>query len=210
MFDFKHSYDKSWGKYKAKTKPSPGNHEYYTPGATGYFKYFSVRRYYSFNIGTWHLISLNSNIPLGEGTPQNNWLEKDLAAHQGSCVLAYWHHPRYSGGTYFPGLRFVRPLWKDLLRAHADLVLNGHDHSYQRYARMDNSGDIKARGLRQFIVGTGGKEHYQMKNNNPPGLRFADDTHFGVLKLTLHRGSYNWRFVAPNGSVKDSGRRRCV
>jgi hypothetical protein len=224
---FRQSYGITWGKHKSVTAPVPGNHEYRTADAQGYFSYFGARAgsvgkgYYSFNLGSWHLIALNSGgtakgnagsdnvVATAEGSAQNNWLERDLARNSRRCTLAYWHHPFYSAGKYRGGYQYIAgPLWSDLVSARADVVLNGHDHNYQRWAKMGNSGR-SPNGIREFVVGTGGRNHYGI-TATPAGLQYSRGDRFGVLRLRLHAGSYRWSFVAGNGDVLDSGSARCV
>ena len=207
---FAGSYDLSWGAYKSVTSPIPGNHEYKTPGAAGYYSYFNnPPAYYSYDLGDWHLIALNSQVPTAEGSAQNNWLENDLAANPAQCTLAYMHFPRYTAGEYAPGFTKVKPLWVDLLKARADVVLAGHDHSYQRWAQMNNAGAASATGIRSFVVGTGGKSHYPLTVANPL-LQASDVQNFGVLRMTLEPGSYGWQFVGESEQILDSGTAACV
>ncbi len=210
LADFQSFYDASWGAFKSTTHPAPGNHEYNTANAAGYYTYFGPRAgaasrgYYSFRIGAWHLIALNSNCArvggCGPGSPQETWLRADLSAHRGSCTLAYWHHPRFSSGGHGDQLQ-VDPLWQALADAHADVVLAGHDHDYERFGPVD--------GIRSFVVGTGGR--------NLTGFKKTPDRHsevrllkFGVLDLALRDGGYSWRFLAaPGGATLDSGTASC-
>jgi hypothetical protein len=212
---FQKSYDPSWGRVKSITAPVAGNHEYNTSGAKGYYDYFGAlagardKGYYSYDIGAWHLIALNSNISRDSGSSQLTWLTRDLAANASKkCVLAYWHHPRFSGGKYGANTT-VQPFWKALYDAGADVVLTGHDHGYQRFAPLDASGrKDAARGVRQFVSGAGGRNHYPMGTSS---LREAanDDT-FGVLKLTLHADSYDWKFEPEAGRTwSDTGTQAC-
>ena len=213
--DYVAAYDPTWGQHKSITAPVPGNHEYHQSGAAGYFDYFGTRAgprgkgYYSYNLRAWHLVALNSSVPMREGSPQNNWLEQDLAANRAACTLTYFHHPRYSAGKYAPGIPSVKPLWTDMLADRVDVTLAGHDHQYQRWTAMGNAGTASAAGVRQFIVGTGGRSHYGI-TTSPAGLQKAHSTSFGVLRMVLHAGSYDWEFAAEDGTVKDSGTARCV
>ncbi|MBX6341588.1 MAG: metallophosphoesterase, partial [Thermomicrobiaceae bacterium] len=219
LSDFEQSYDRTWGRVKAITHPVPGNHEYGTRGAAGYFSYFGPaagdpgRGYYSFDVGAWHLIALNSNCQrvggCAPGSPQEEWLRADLAAHPTRCTLAYWHHPRFSSGQHGNNEQ-VDALWQDLYRAGAEIVLAGHDHDYERLAPMDAQGNRDdARGIREFVVGTGGKNHYGFERILPTSeVRNADA--FGVLTLTLHPTGYEWKFVAePGSSFSDAGSGVC-
>ena len=223
---FQSFYDPTWGRMKSVTYPVPGNHEYHVVGAPGYYEYFgdgatpldpacrvNCRGYYSFDLGDWHLIALNSNCSAvggcGAGSPQEQWLRQDLAASGASCTIAYWHHPLYTSGRYAPGISSVRPLYQALYEAGADVVLSGHDHNYERFARQNPNGVGDPRGIRQFVVGTGGKSHYAQSAPiaNSEALQ---STVYGVLKLTLHPGTYDWEFVPEAGATfADSGSDTC-
>jgi Calcineurin-like phosphoesterase len=217
--DFAECYNPSWGQFKARTRPSPGNHEYETAGASGYFGYFGTAAgdpqegYYSYDLGSWHVISLNSNCSFvggcAPGSPQEQWLKADLAAHSNACTLAYWHHPRFSSGIHGDDSS-VAPFWDDLYQAGAEVVLNGHDHDYERFAPLNPSGQTDpAQGIRQFTVGTGGAEFTEFKSINPTSEVQIAGTN-GVLKMTLHPDGYDWMFVtAPNGIEADTGSASC-
>jgi hypothetical protein len=219
LSQFQNSYDLSWGRVKSMTHPAVGNHEYGTAGAAGYFDYFGpaagdrTKGYYSFDIGSWHLIALNSNCAqvsgCGAGSPQERWLRSDLAAHQATCTLAYFHHARFSSGPHGNNSS-VQPLWQALYEADADVVLSGHDHDYERFAPQDPAGNAdSARGIREFVVGTGGKSHYALTARKANSELFNGDT-YGVLKLTLRDGAYDWKFVPEAaGSFTDSGSDAC-
>jgi acid phosphatase type 7 len=218
--EFVNCYGPTWGRFKERTKPAPGNHEYATPNAEGYFGYFGKAAgsagegYYSFDLGDWHLIALNSNCAEVGGctrrSAQGRWLRRDLASHPSRCTLAYFHYPLFTSGQYRPGVPEVRPLWKVLYKAGADVVLNGHDHNYQRFAPQDPDGKADPeRGIREFVVGTGGRSHYAIDSPIANAQRY-DDATFGVLKLTLLSGSYDWKFVPVAGqSFSDSGTASC-
>jgi hypothetical protein len=220
--DFEECYDPAWGRFEDRTKPVPGNHEYQTEEAEGYFDYFGKaagdpdKGYYSFNLGEWHLVALNSNcgqvvIRCGPGSIQVQWLEEDLAANEEKrCTLAYFHHPLFTSGNYRPGIPEMKPFWEALYSAGADVVLNGHDHNYQRFALQDPEGRADSeRGIRQFVVGTGGKSHYLILDPIANTEVHNDDT-YGVLKLTLRPEAYEWRFVPVEGEAfTDSGSARC-
>jgi calcineurin-like phosphoesterase family protein/cadherin domain-containing protein len=219
LAEFQESFDPTWGRFKSVMYPSVGNHEYHTPGAAGYFDYFGPaagprdKGYYSFDIGAWHLIALNSNCPeIGgceEGSAQEQWLRADLAGSSASCTLAYWHHPLFSSGAHGSNPRMAA-IWQTLYDHGVDVVLSGHDHNYQRFAPQTADGVADAQGPREFVVGTGGRSLY------PTGPPIANqeaqgqDT-FGVLKLTLHTTSYEWQFVPETGGTfGDMGSATCV
>ena len=225
---FEQSYDPTWGRVKAITHPAVGNHEYLTSGGTGcdssnanaagYFAYFGSaagtpgQGYYSYDIGSWHLIALNSNCGdaggCNSGSPQYNWLQADLASHQNYCTLAYWHIPLFSsGGRASPN---SRAFWNLLYQYDADVVLAGHDHIYERFAPQTPTGVLDtARGLRQFTVGTGGNNHTTITTVAANSEVLEANT-FGVLKLTLHATSYDWQFVPEAGKTfSDSGTGNC-
>ena len=215
---FMQSYDASWGRLRTLTRPVPGNHEYQTPNAAGYYAYFGAaggdptKGYYSYDIGDWHIIALNSECAaVGgclAGSPQAVWLENDLAAHQNLCTLAYWHHPRFSSGAHGSDNRFDQ-WWLDLYDAGAEIVLNGHEHIYERFAPQDPSQNPVSDGIREFIVGTGGAEHHSV-NAQAPNSEISNSTTFGVLKLTLRSSGYDWQFVPEVGSTfTDSGSGTC-
>jgi hypothetical protein len=202
--DFRRVYAPSWGRLRAITYPTLGNHEYLTPGASGYFKYFgsraghSARGYYSFDIGAWHLISLNSNCAKagggGSSSPQGGWLAHDLSPQRARCTLAFWHHPRFSSGNHGDQVA-TAPFWEELYAAGADVVLAGHDHDYERFPPLDPAGRRdKRRGIREFVVGTGGSNHTAFRRERQVSVVRNDDT-YGVLMLTLHARGYQWRFV---------------
>ena len=214
--DFNQAYDPTWGQHAAKSYPAPGNHEYHVAGAKGYFDYWASqgrptggagKGYHSFDLGSWHAIALNSNcsqVSCAEGSPQNNWLETDLAATTERCILAYWHHPRFNSGTRHGEATKTGTLWDDLYAARADIILNGHDHTYQRYAKQSPAGQAVSNGIRQFIVGTGGMSLSALGAEDA-NFEVGNDRDFGVLKLTLASDSYSWQFVGLNGAVLDSG-----
>ena len=218
---FQRSYGPTWGRAKAITYPSAGNHEYLDPagGAKGYFDYFGAaagergKGYYSFDLGSWHLLALNSNCSsvggCGAGSPQEEWLRRDLATTRAACVLAYWHHPRFSSGQNGDTAE-VEPLWRALHDAGADLVLAGHDHTYERFAPQDPMGRADpVGGIRQFVVGTGGRSHYGFPTVKP-NSEVRSASAFGVLKLTLQPLSYQWRFEPAAGqSFEDAGTGNC-
>jgi hypothetical protein len=219
--EFNTWYHPTWGRHKSKTRPSPGNHEYRTSGASGYFGYFGAaagtpgKGWYSYDIGAWHLIALNTNgegacatISCSVGSEQERWLRADLAATQASCVLAYFHHPRFSTGPHGDNTG-VKPLWQALYDYNADVILQGHDHNYQRWAPMNPEGQPdSSRGIRSFVVGTGGKNLYAVGSRS--GLEAKQGDTLGILKLTLRTASYDWAFEPVAGKTyNDSGTGTC-
>ncbi len=206
--DFSTKYGPTWGAFRNKTWPSPGNHEYRTSGASGYFGYFSGRvngkAYYAVNIGRWRVYSLNSEIPTGAGSAQATWLRNDLSANvAGKHVLAYWHKPRFACGEH-PANTVMSGVWATLDAAGADVVLAGHNHSYERFAPMTSSGSRSSSGMRSFVVGTGGAPLHAVASACPNREK-AYAGGYGVLKLTLDPASYSWKFVGTDGVVRDSG-----
>ena len=215
---YRASYRATWGRFDAIVRPVPGNHEYAVNDGTGYYAYFGARAgnpargYYSYDLGAWHLIALNSNcsvVSCAAGSAQVRWLRADLAAHPRRCTLAYWHHPRFSSGPHGND-QPVAPLWRALYAAGADVVLNGHDHDYERFAPQTPAARADARrGIREFVVGTGGRSHYPTLIPRANSQRRNSST-FGVLALTLHRDGYTWRFVPEAaGRFTDRGTGRC-
>ncbi|MBV8636335.1 MAG: metallophosphoesterase [Burkholderiaceae bacterium] len=213
--EFDNCYGPTWGKFKSVTHPSSGNHEYYTPKANGYYFYFGEAAgtapgfYYSFDIGNWHLLSLNSNLKGEAWKEELAWVKKDLAQSKARCTLAYWHHPRFSSGGHGNNPEMA-PLWDLLQAAHADLVLNGHDHDYERFAPQDKDARRdNAHGIREFVVGTGGAYLTPVFFRKTNSEIVDNDTH-GVLKLVLKDTGYEWEFLAePGKSLKDSGAAHC-
>lgn len=222
--EFQNCYGATWGEFKARTKPIPGNHEYADPTASGYFQYWgaqagpSGKGYYNYDLGSWHIVALNTNCSArglggcGKGSPQEEWLRKDLDEHPDACVLAYGHHALFSSGIFkshavHPELKV---LWQDLYAAHAALVLAGHEHSYERFAPQDPDGHADpANGIREIVVGTGGR------SLDPLGFAMANsevrntDT-YGVIKLTLTPGHYMWEFIPEEGKMfTDAGSGEC-
>lgn len=213
--DFRRYYDRTWGRFKKRTRPSPGNHEYLTEGARGYRRYFGSaaksrgHTYYSFDLGTWHLVSLNANIDRDADSKQVRWLKADLKATNKRCVLAYWHQPRFSSGSSHGNDSSVSTFWKVLFRKHADIVLNGHEHNYERFRKQAPQGRFDKRGIREFVVGTGGAGLYPF-GAAQPNSRKRISSSFGVLRLTLRHDGYRWKFVSVGGDVLDrGGPKRC-
>jgi hypothetical protein len=212
--DFRRCYRPTWGRHEHRTRPAPGNHDYSTSGADGYFDYFDPnpgargQGWYSYDRGTWHIVVLNSNCSkiggCGPGSSQVRWLRGDLAANAGRNVLAYWHHPRFSSGVHGDDTD-MQTFWDVLYANGADIVLNGHDHDYERFAPQDPDGRADAQyGIRQFVVGTGGTP-LRGRASNAPNSEVFSSTH-GVLKLVLRAHSYAWRFVPIAGKTfSDTG-----
>jgi hypothetical protein len=217
LHDYKTGYDPTWGAFLSKTRPTLGNHEYETdPTAAGYFDYFGQRspdNYYSFDVGTWHLISLDSNCSMNggcvRGTSQYEWLRADLSAHPALCTLAYWHHPRWSSGTETGNDNHVAPLVKLLYETGADVILTGHEHNYERFAPQAPDGTGESMGIVEFVVGTGGRSLTELGRPDANSV-VRNDTSFGVLQMTLHEGSYDFVFKSVLGSTfRDSGSASC-
>lgn len=216
--EFAACYAPTWGRHLARTRPSTGNHDYNTPSAQGYFRYFGTAAgdprtgYYSYELGSWHVVVLNSNCATvggcQRGSPQERWLREDLAAANARCIAAYWHHPLFSSGPHGPYAP-MRDLWSALDEFGAEIVISGHDHLYERFTPQDALGRAGADGIRQFVVGTGGRELY------PVALRAANSEvvnaeTFGVLRLTLEMDRYAWQFVpVPGSTFTDTGSARC-
>ena len=211
---YRDCYGPSWGRFKDRTRPVPGNHEYQTPGAAGYFEYFGAaagdpaRPWYAYDLGEWRVYALDSNCDAiggcGSDSPEVAWLADDLTAQPRNCVLAYWHHPRFSSGRH-GNTEEVQPIWATLADAGADVIVAGHDHLYERFAPIDAAGVPSPDGMRSFVIGTGGKNLYEF-HDIQPGSEVREAATFGVLALTLRDGSYEWRFVPAEGRIfTDSG-----
>ena len=218
--EYRDCYGPSWGRHLARTRPTPGNHEYGTANASGYFGYFGAaagdqgKGYYSYDLGAWHIIVLNSNsscttISCAKDSAQDVWLRADLAAHTNVCTLAYWHHPRFNSGAAHGNNTAVANFWNALYDAGADVILNGHEHVYERFAPQTPSALADPNGIRQFTVGTGGASHYTF-GTIQPNSQVRNGSTYGVLKLTLHATSYDWQFVPVAGATfTDSGTGSC-
>ena len=213
------SFDPSWGRLRPLLRPVPGNHEYVTPGAAGYFDYCGAaagdrsRGWYSYDLGTWHVVVLNSNCDsvggCGPGSAQLRWLADDLAAHPRACTLAYWHHPRFSSGQHGDDATYDA-FWRTLYDAGADVVLAGHDHDYERFAPQNPSGQADPEhGIREFVVGTGGRETRPFAAIRP-NSEARNSRDLGVLKLRLRADGYDWEFLpVPGGTYTDRGSAGC-
>jgi alkaline phosphatase len=211
--DYRRCYGPSWGRHRERTHPTPGNHEYFQRGAIPYFDYFGRtagprgKGWYSFDLGAWHVVSLNSEFSTHAGSEQERWLRDDLRRHRNRCVLAFWHRARFSSGEH-GNTREVAPLWRALHDAGADVVVQAHDHDYERFDPLNANGRPDPNGLRSFVVGTGGGE---FRNFRRPvrGSAVRIDHEPGVLRLTLRAISYAWEFVPVSGSPKDHGEATC-
>lgn len=217
--EFASCYAPTWGRVVDRTLPAVGNHDWVTPGAAGYLGYFGRAAapegttWYSIELGAWHVIVLDSNCAKVGGcdadSPQGRWLAADLGAHADTrCTIAIWHHPRFSSGEHGNDPE-VGPFWVQLVAAHADLVINGHDHDYERFAPQNASGvEDRKTGLREFVVGTGGAGLRAFKEQAANSeFRLAGE--WGVIRLTLHVANYDWEFLPATGQVTDSGSALC-
>jgi acid phosphatase type 7 len=220
--EYDQCYHETWGRHKDRTRPAPGNHEYHLAGADGYFGYFGAAAgdpdegYYSYDLGAWHIIVLNTSdhcesLLCSSGSPQEKWLREDLAAHPADCTLAIWHDPLFSSGRVHGRHRYVQPFWNALYEFGAEIVLNGHEHNYERFAPQTPEGEADAEtGIRQFVVGTGGESHYREGDTLIANSEAADDETYGVLKLTLHPSGYDWEFLPEAGEAfEDAGSGVC-
>jgi hypothetical protein len=218
--DFKNCYDPAWGRFKDRTRPAMGNHEYGELTASAYFQYWGAQAgppgkgFYSYDLGSWHIVVLNTNCGAknlggcGTGSPEETWLKEDLAKHTDACIIAYGHHALFSSGVFkshavHPELK---QLWRDLYAAHADLVLAGHEHSYERFAPQDPDGKADPQhGIREIVVGTGGRS-LDLLGFAAPNSEVRDWSTYGVLKLTLDPGKYTWEFIPEESAAfRDSG-----
>ncbi len=216
LADYQASFDRTWGRLRSVLYPVPGDKEYQSNSeGRAYFSYFGMAAgqpgegYYSFNLGGWHIIALNSNIPRGLGSPQERWLRADLESNRSSCTLAFWHRPRFSSGGNGNDPS-VTALWRALYDYHADVVLAGNDHDYERFAPQTPDGMKAADGIREFVVGTGGASHGGTGPRAANSEAFDNDT-FGLLRLDLYDGTYDWRFIPePGKQFSDSGHGICT
>jgi calcineurin-like phosphoesterase family protein len=211
--EFSACYDPTWGRHKSRTRPQAGNHDYESPGAAPYFAYFGASGgvpglgYYSFSVGAWHVVSLNSNIPADDGSAQMAWLKSDLAGNPSTCLAAIWHYPLFSSGPN-PIEHAMRDVWRTLEQAGAEFVVNGHDHIYERFAPQDVNGRATSSGIREFVVGTGGATHYAVGSVMPNSEVQASV--WGVIKFTLRPDGYDWEFVPVAGETfRDAGSDIC-
>ncbi len=214
LADYRASYDVTWGAFKRRTYPVVGNHEYGTPNAAGFLSYFGARVpnprvWYASNIASWRIYVLNSNCNEVNCAAELTWLKRDLNAHPRRCSLAAMHHPRFSSGEHGNSLWAAR-FWPTLDSHQVDLVLAGHDHDYERFARRHSSGAVAANGLQSFVVGTAGKSLYSFRANKQRGSRFRYNRSAGVLFLVLRDSGYTWRYRRADGTVLDSGNAKCL
>ncbi len=216
---FQQCYGPTWGAFLARTRPVIGNHEMKTDQGAPYFAYFGTRAgtsgqgWYSYQAGTWHVVVLNGNCDVagcGRGSSQLHWLEADLASHPGGCTIAIWHQPRFTSGVHRSDPRYV-PFWDALYHAGVEIVINGHDHDYERFSMQSPFGVAdRTRGIREFVVGTGGRELRRFPGRPIKNSKVRDASTFGVLKLVLAPGSYQWQFIGVPGSIfTDAGHGVC-
>lgn len=220
--DYAKAYDPTWGRFRSRTLPVVGNHDYYTTAGAAYFNYFGPaagdpsKGYYSLDLGSWHVIVINgecSHIAGGcvVGSPEEVWLKNDLASHNQPCTLAMWHEPMFTSTPEVVPETDMLPIWQDLYDAGAELILNAHAHNYERFAPQDPYGNLDlARGIAEIVVGTGGISHFAFSATPAPNSLVRNSTTFGVLKLTLHSTSYDWQFLPVTGQTfTDSGTQTC-
>jgi hypothetical protein len=218
--EFRDCYGPTWGRFKSRTRPTLGNHEYGVADAAAYFEYWGAQAgpvgkgYYSYDLGVWHVVALNTNCDApglggcGPGSPQETWLRDDLRQHPNACIVAYGHHALFSSGVF--ARHAIHPelkqLWEDLYAVHADLMLVGHEHSYERFAAQDPDGHADPEhGIREIVVGTGGRSHDPLGFATPNSEVRNTDT-FGVLQVMLSPRSYTWEFIPEEGrTFRDSG-----
>ena len=211
--NYRNCYDQAWGRFKERTRPVPGNHDYDSdPSAQPYFDYFGAAAgpagagFYSYDLGNWHVVALNSSIAVGRNSAQAAWLRSDLAASSAKCTLAYWHFPLFSSSEH-GNMEQMREFWRILYEAGAEVVLSGHDHTYERFSPQDPDGaPDPARGIREFVVGTGGAPPYKFATIRPNSEMRLSGT--GVLRLALKAGGYDWSFISTSGPG-DSGTGTC-
>jgi acid phosphatase type 7 len=209
---FRRSYDPTWGRFKSRTDPVPGNHEYGTPRAAGFFAYFASGipnrgGWYAFNLGAWHLVALNSRRGATPSAKQLAWLSQNLQGDHHACELAYFHHPRWSSGTMHGNDLAMSAFWNVLFAHGVDVILNGHEHNYERFARLDPRGVRSRAGIREFVVGTGGIGSYPF--GSPQRGSQVRRRAFGVLRMELDPGRYHWRFVSTRRGTLDRGSTAC-
>lgn len=220
LADYRNCYAPLYGSVWGRTKAAPGNHDYNDPKAAGYFAYFGsgagsyLHSWYSYNLGNWHIVSLDSQCDqiggCGTTSAQYKWLAADLAASNASCLAIYWHRPRYTSAAGVPNATDMAPMYDLAMREGADLLLSGHSHNYERFARLDAWGSANTKGIRQFVIGTGGAERYGFAGTAQPGSQVRNANNYGVLKLNLRSSGYDWSFLPIAGqSSSDSGSDTC-
>ena len=214
--EFIDCYGVTWARHLNRTRPAPGNHDYSSPQAAPYFKYFGSnagqagRGYYSYNLGAWRIVSLNSNSDAASWREQEQWLREDLKANAAGCVLAYWHHPRFSSGKNHGDHPHMNALYRILYDYGVSVLVSGHDHIYERFAPQNPEGKADAKGVRQFIAGTGGAPLYKI-GSVKPNSEVRNTTSHGVLKFTLDSSKYEWEFIPVAGQTfRDRGSADCV
>ncbi len=210
--EFTDCFNTTFGKYKAQIRPVPGNHEYGVSGASGYFTYYGAQAhspgYYSFDVGTWHIVALNSEIDISSTSAQMSWLKNDLTAHPAACTIAYWHEPRWSSGSHGNNT-FVSALWQTLYDNNVELAFNGHDHDYERFAPQNPSGALdNARGITEFVIGNAGAPPYAFSTIQPNSQARMTGA-YGLVQLTLHPSSYDYKWIGATGSFTDAGSAAC-
>jgi 3',5'-cyclic AMP phosphodiesterase CpdA len=212
MVDYLRCFDPLWGEFRRRWRPAPGNHEYETPGAAGYFQYFGAiagnggRSFYAFRAGDWQVLMLDSNVPTGVGSAQYEFVRSELSGSNSPCTMAVWHHPLFSSGPNGPN-GYLRDLWTLLDERGADVIVNGHDHLYERFGKQDVDGRSDVNGIREFIAGTGGAQLYDFMRITP-NSQVRIKSH-GILRLTLSPSGYEWAFVDVAGGITDSGGDSC-
>ncbi len=211
-------FDAAYGTFKSISYPTPGNHEYYTQNASGYYDYYGTRAgnpkrgYYQYKLGTWTILVLNSNCAAIGGckknSPQAKWLLEQLQANRTACTLAYWHHPRFSSGRH-GNTALMQDIWSILAKAKVDVVLAGHDHIYERFKALDSSGKPNLKGIRSFVIGTGGRSFYPFLNPNLNSAK-KQNSELGIAKFILEPNAYRWEFISaiPRGFT-DQGSAKC-
>jgi hypothetical protein len=215
---FDECYAPTWGRFLDRTRPTPGNHDHNTRNLAGYLDYFGAaaapdgKPWYSFDLEAWHVIMLDSNCDhvggCGRDSEQGRWLAADLAASSATCTMAIWHHPRWSSGEHGNDTA-TEPFWDALYASGADVVVNGHDHDYERFAPQDvGAQEDTVRGMREFVVGTGGASLRGFGSQAANSEVRMSET-YGVLRFTLHEGSYDWEFLPTSGDFSDKGRDLC-
>jgi hypothetical protein len=216
--EFQNCYDPSWGQFKDRTRPVPGNHDFHTENGAPYYAYFGAaageagKGWYSYDLGGWHIVGLNSNcdaVGCREGSPQVEWLRQDLQNNAGQCTLMIWHHPLFSAISTEGGYGFVSTFWKVAREFNVDVVVNGDQHSYQRFTPLDGDGSPDPNGVREFIVATGGSGFYEWAMTDP-NIEARDNQTHGVIKFNLYPGHYEWEFLPiEGGTFTDRGSDTC-